>query len=492
MPALRVVQLAAEAYPFAKVGGLADAVAGLTSALAGLGHEVTLVLPCYRQVDRSGLERIPVPDAWRVKLGPVEHGFGILRGRLPGSDASVLFLENDHFFDRWSVYNAAGGRSFEDDAERWLFYQKGALEVLRVAGLHPDVIHAHDSQTGLVTAWIRSHYASDPAFRGTANVYTLHNVAYQGLYSPDVNRLADLPPEWLRPGGPLEAHGAFGWMKAGVVLADRITTVSPTYAREVQGPDHGHGLDAILRSRADSFVGVLNGIDPAVWNPSCDTRIPENYDVSALQGKRACKRALLERLGLPGGDLGVPLLGFVGRLVPQKGCEIFEPVLRDVLAQRVQAVFLGSGADVYEDMLRELQAAHPDKLSATIGFDDELAHWIEAGADIFLMPSRYEPCGLNQMYSMAYGTVPVVHATGGLADTVVEAPATSEGGTGFVFHDFGVPEFKEALYRALVAYQDPVRWRRLMANAMRQDFSWARSARTYVEVYEAALARARG
>jgi starch synthase len=275
------------------------------------------------------------------------------------------------------------------------------------------------------------------------------------------------------------------------MFSDRVTTVSPTYAREVQGPDHGHGLEGILRARADAFLGVLNGIDPAVWSPSRDPKIPRNYDVGDWEGKRACKRALLESLGLPAGDLDVPLIGFVGRLVPQKGCEIFEPLLRDVLRQRVLAVFLGSGANAYEDMLRDLQAEYPDKFHATIGFDDELAHCIEAGADMFLMPSRYEPCGLNQMYSMAYGTVPIVHATGGLADTVVEAPAGHEAGTGFVFHSFGVPEFKQAVYRALVAYQDRPRWQRLMENGMRQDFSWARSARAYVEVYQAALAQAR-
>jgi starch synthase len=489
MAPLRIVQLAAEAYPYAKVGGLADVMSGLTRALARLGHDVTLILPRYRQLDTAGCERIPVPDAWRVQLGPAAHGFGLLRGKLPGSEAEVLLLENDHFFNRWSVYNAVGGRPFPDDAERWLFFQKGAIEAMRVAELAPDIIHAHDAQTGLIAAWLRSRYGDDQLFRSTATVYTIHNMAYQGSYAQDANQLADLPWEWLQPGGPLEFHGTFNWMKSGIALSDAVTTVSPTYAREVQGGERGHGLGPVLSARGADFVGVLNGIDTDVWSPSRDTTIPKRYDASNLAGKRACKRALLERVGLPADDLATPLIGFVGRLVPQKGCELFEPVLRDVFTHDVRGVFLGSGADQYEDMLRGLEAGFRSKFRAHIGFDDSLAHWIEAGADIFLMPSRYEPCGLNQMYSMIYGTIPVVHATGGLADTVFETPKI---GTGFVFHDWSAADFKEALYRALAAYQDRPRWRRIRENGMKQDFSWTRSAASYVEVFEGALAKVRG
>ncbi len=488
MPPLRIVQVAAEVFPFAKVGGLADVSSGLSVALAGLGHDVTLILPRYRQIEKEGLERVPLPDGARVRLGPVAHPFGILRGRHPGGDVEVLFLENDAFFDRWSVYNAEGGKPFADDTERWLFFQRGAVEVMRALGVRPDVVHTHDSQSALVPGLLATHPGAGDQFRGTASVFTIHNLAYQGVHAPEANRLAELPWDWLAPGGPLEADGTFNWMKGGIALAHGVTTVSPTYAREVQSAERGLGLDGVLRSRGAAFTGVLNGIDPAVWSPRTDPRIPHHYDADDRQGKRDCKRALLETLGLPAESLDVPLLAFVGRLVPQKGCELFEPVLRDVLQHDVRGVFLGSGANQYEDLLRGLETAHPGKFRARIGFDDEMAHWIEAGADVFLMPSRYEPCGLNQMYSMAYGTVPVVHATGGLADTVFEAPG---GGTGFVFHRFDAHEFKQAVYRALAAYQDRELWQRIVGNAMQQDFTWARSAARYVEVYEAALARAR-
>ncbi|MCM2258057.1 MAG: glycogen synthase GlgA [Vicinamibacteria bacterium] len=483
MPSKRVVQVAAEAYPFAKVGGLGDVIAGLSRALAQAGHEVTLVLPLYRQVPREGLEVVSVPPTWQVQLGPVSHGFGLRRGRWCGGLAEVLFVEHDHFFDRWSVYNAEGGKPFADDAERWLFFQKAAIEALRVTGMRPDVIHLHDSQTGLIPGWLRSHYAHDEALGGAATVFTIHNLAYQGTWPAETNRLSDLPAEWMQPGGPLEFHGACNWMKAGIVLSDAVTTVSPTYADETCNPDAGHGLDGVLRARRGDYTGVLNGIDDEVWNPASDPHLVAHYTADDRVGKRDCKRALLEEMGLPERLLDRPLLAFIGRLVPQKGCELFQPVLRDVLQHDVGAVFLGSGANLYEDALHDLRAEYPGQFRARIGFDDALAHRIEAGADVFLMPSRYEPCGLNQMYSMAYGTVPVVHATGGLADTVRELPGPDLG-TGFVFHRFDAEDFKQALYRALAAYQDRASWERIVDAGMRQDLSWRRSARRYLDVYE--------
>jgi starch synthase len=487
---LRVVMAGAEAFPYAKVGGLGDVLGALPKALAEEGADVTLILPRYRQVDAAklGLERVPVPGDWTVGLHFVNHGFGLLRGKIPGSEANVLFLENDHFFDRWSVYNAEGGKPFPDDAERWLFYQKGVLETCKLLGLKPDVVHSHDSQAGLLGAYMRTTYREEPAFRGTGSVYTIHNIAYQGGYGPEALRTAGFTADWLHPGSPMETRGVFNWMKTGISFADVITTVSPTYAREIQTPESGVGLDPVLRSRGADVVGVLNGIDGEVWSPRLDARIARTYDVGDAEGKRANKLALLRRVGLPEADAGLPLLAFIGRLVPQKGCELLPAVLRDVLQHRVLFVGLGSGADEHEGELRALQAAFPDRARSVIGFDEELAHLMQAGADVLLMPSYYEPCGLNQMYAMTYGTVPVVRATGGLADTVHELPA---GGTGFVFHAFTAEDFKEAVYRALAAYQDPPRWEAIVRNGMSRDFTWRTSARRYLELYERAIARAR-
>jgi starch synthase len=489
---LRVLQLGVEAFPYAKVGGLADVMGALPKALVSEGAEVTVILPCYRQVDRAkfGLERVPVPNDWKVPVGSTAYGFGLLRGKLPGSQADVAFLENDHFFDRFSVYNAEGGRAFPDDAERWIFYQRGSLEACRVLDLKPDVIHAHESQTGLVPLYVRG--LRQEAFPGAACIYTIHNLAYQGAYGPEVAALAGFDSEWMRRGSPLEFHGTVNMMKAAIASAHAVTTVSPTYAREIQGKEEGCGLQDVLRSRGGDLSGILNGIDTDVWSPQKDKRIARNYDVGDREGKRACKRALLERMGLPTASEGKPLVAFVGRLVPQKGCDLFESVLPNVLQHDVLLIALGSGADVFEDLLRTLQRQFPDKMRAAIGFDDELAHQIQAGADILLMPSRYEPCGLNQMYAMAYGTVPVARATGGLSDTVFELPPGAKGATGFSFHDYTTDAFKEACYRALVAFQDRPRWEALIRNGMTRDFTWTRSAREYIALYERALAAARG
>jgi len=490
---MKVLMVGAEAVPFAKVGGLGDVLGALPGALQDAGAEVTLLLPRYRSVDpgRYGLTRVPVPADWHVGLNHVDHGFGLLRGRLPDSDAQVLFLENDHFFDRYSVYNAEGGRAFADDAERWIFFQRGCMEVCKLLGLRPDIIHAHDAHAALIPAFTRTLYAGESNLRGAATVLTIHNLAHQGNYGREALALAGFGDELFYAGGPLEAYGDFNMMKAGIVFADRVTTVSPTYARQIRTEDWGHGLDGVLRARSGDLHGVLNGIDPSVWSPEHDTRIVRNYSAADREGKRACKRALLERLGLPAGDLGPPVLAFIGRLVPQKGCDLLEAVLPELLERDLRFVGLGSGADTYEEALRGAARAWPEKAAAVIGFDDDMAHWIEAGADILLMPSRYEPCGLNQMYSLAYGTVPVVHATGGLADTVIEVAAREQGGSGFRFHRYEAGDFKQATYRALTAYQDPARWERLVQNGMSLDNSWAHAAREYLDIYRQAAGQRR-
>ncbi len=460
---MRVAFVAPEVGPFSKTGGLADVAGALPAALGALGAEVVTVSPLYRGVAGRSLEgtglRVRVPVGSSVVESAVFRS-----GR-------HYFLEHDPYFDRDGLYGTAQGE-YPDNASRFVFLCRGALELLRVLGV-PDVVHAHDWQAGLVPAYLRSLYAD--AFPRARSVFTIHNIAYQGNFWHWDMPLTGL--DWKHFNWrELEFHGRLSFLKAGLVFADAVTTVSPTYAREIQTPAFGNGLEGVVRDRSAALHGILNGVDDAEWNPETDPHLPARYGARDLSGKAACKEGLQREAGLPA-DPRIPLVGMVGRLAWQKGVDLFLECAEALAAERLQFAILGSGEAHYQAALAELARRHPRRFAVRAGFDEALAHRIEAGSDLFLMPSRYEPCGLNQIYSLRYGTVPVVHATGGLADTV------EEGVTGFTFTPFTRGALLGAMRRALEAWGDRPRWRALMLEGMVREFGWSGPARRYLELY---------
>lgn len=487
---MKVAVIASEAVPFAKTGGLADVAGALPRALAKLGHEATLFLPRYRRAQHAGVPLTPTGHRIRVPIGSREVEGRILAAELPGSTARAFLIDQPAYFDRDELYGRKGS-DFPDNCERFVFFQRAVLEAIRVLDLRPDVLHCNDWQTGLIPVFLREEYRTKPEFATTGTLLTIHNLAYQGVfwhYDMPLTRL-----DWrLFNFHELEFHGKLNFLKAGIAFSDLLSTVSPTYAREIQTPEGGCGLDGLLRARASDLFGIVNGIDTSIWNPAIDPLLAERYVAENPEpGKAACKAQLQRRLGLPERP-EVPLFAQIGRLDPQKGWDLLATVADDLLDDDVQMVVLGEGQPRYHDLLDRLSNRHPGKLRAVLEFLPPLAHHIEAGADLFLMPSLYEPCGLNQLYSLAYGTVPIVHSTGGLADTVVDATyeTLSRGtATGFAFREPTPEAFRGAIQRALQIWPDRAAWRKLVQTGMRQDWSWDKSARAYLHLYEQIVAR---
>lgn len=488
---LRILFVAPEVAPFARTGGLGEVTGALPRALAALGHEVRVVMPLYQTVRDGGFPltalpaRLQVPSAFGTRAARVWQGRLPDRGG-PAGEVPVYFLEQDEYFARPQLYGDETG-DYPDNAARFVFFCRAALELAPRLGWFPHVFHCHDWQTGLLPAYVRFLPGLDSGLSAAATVYTVHNLAYQGVFPAWTFPLTGLPPALFQPAG-VEFLGFVNFMKAGLLYADLLTTVSPTYAEEVCTPELGFGLDGVLRTRRAEFVGILNGVDYAVWSPERDPFIAAPYSATDLRGKAICKAALLRAFNLPE-DLTTPLIGMVSRLVDQKGFDLLAAALDRLLAMDLRLVILGSGYAPYEEFLTALQRAYPQKVGVRLGFDDALAHQIEAGSDCFLMPSRYEPCGLNQIYSLRYGTIPIVRATGGLRDTVVPFdPATGEG-TGFVFQQASGDALLAAVGEAVRVFADRASWQRLIRNAMAQDFSWERSAARYDELYRQTVAR---
>lgn len=488
-----VAFVTAEIEPLSKVGGLGDVAGALPQALAEAGARVAVFSPFYGQIERA---RFPISRhsvfEREISLGPQgKFPLKVFLVELPGSDVPVFLFHNEHFFDRDGVYtNPATGEEFPDGAYRYIFFVKACLEFLRLARWRTDIVHCHDSHTALLPALLRLDPAAAAALEATGSLLTIHNIAYQGLYPPDILPALELPTEMFYPLSPFEYYGKVNMLKVGVVYADMITTVSERYAAEIQETnEYGCGLEGILRQREGDLIGVLNGVDYRTWNPSTDPLIPSPYGPSELEGKRADKRALLEAFQFPEPDLARPVIGMVGRLVDQKGFDLVLPLLPKLASKDAYLVILGTGLPRYQEQLLALRKKYPRFLGVRIGYDNRLAHLIEAGSDMFLMPSRFEPCGLNQMYSLKYGAVPIVRATGGLADTVRPFDRAAGEGTGFVFTDYTPAALWAALEEALGAFADPAAWRVLMRNGMACDFSWSRSARKYVAIYREILAR---
>jgi starch synthase len=483
-----VLLIGSEAQPFAKTGGLADVLGALPPALQRLGWDATVVLPRYKGVSAGTLS-----DTFPVTVGGYTRDAGFYEAPL-ADEARAILVECPDLYHREGLYGV-DATDYPDNARRFAFLVRAALEFAARRGTPPAIVHAHDWQAGLAPVYLKTIYAAHPVLGGTPSVFTIHNLAYQGLFESDWLPRLDLGWDQYAV-DRLEFYGHISLLKGGLTDAQVITTVSRRYAEEIQTPAFGSGFDGVLRARAGALVGILNGIDTREWDPARDPFLPTPFDADDLSGKRDAKIAVLGRYGMPASDaaLARPLVGMVSRMVDQKGFDLMALALEELTALDATFLVLGTGEARYQDMWRALAARYPDRVGAHIGFDESLAHLIEAGADMFLMPSRFEPCGLNQMYSMRYGTVPVVHGVGGLADTVVDysrgglaAPKHGEGGTGFVFVDYTPQALLEALTRAFAVFRDAGAWRALQAAGMRQDFSWDRSAQEYVKIYERAI-----
>lgn len=478
---MRIAFAASECVPFSKTGGLADVVGALPRALAELGHNVSVFVPKYRQTQldspKTLIRSITVPFDDQYRFCSVLDG-GIHSG------VQFYFIDYPPFFERETLYGTSLG-DYHDNAERFALFSRAVIEASKVLGL-PDVFHCHDWQSALIPVLLRTLYEEDPAYRMVPTVFTIHNIGYQGLFSPDTLPLLMLPWD-LFTITKLEFYGKLNFLKGALVYSDYITTVSRKYALEIQTAEYGFGLEGVLRARAGVVAGILNGVDYDEWSPEKDKFIAARYSANNHAGKAECKRDLLKSFGLPP-DSTLPVVGIVSRFAAQKGFDLIAQVADRIVREDLIVVALGSGDKEYEDLFRRLNKQYPQKFALKIAYDNALAHKIEAGADMFLMPSRYEPCGLNQIYSLRYGTVPVVRATGGLDDTIEPFDPVTERGTGFKFHEYSGEALLETLKRALAIYQDRNAWKQLMKNGMSRDFSWNASAREYLKVYERACA----
>jgi starch synthase len=467
--------IGSEVSPFAKTGGLADVLGALPLALGRLGWNVTLALPRYRGI-ADGVE----VDRFPITIGGFVRDVAFFEVELaPG--VRLLLIDCPDLFDRDFLYGS-DGRDYPDNPLRFAMLVRGALEFTARGGVAPTVVHAHDWQAGLAPVYLKTVYAAHPVLAGTPSIVTIHNLAYQGLAEADWLPRLDLGWDQFTT-ARLEYWGRISLLKGGINDARVITTVSPRYAQEIQTPEFGCGFDGILRARTSDLVGILNGIDTEQWNPEHDPFIPEPFGPERLEGKARSKTEVLARFNLPVDRAEHPLVGMISRMVDQKGFDLIAALAQDLPRLEASFVVLGTGEARYQDLWTRLAAAHPDRIGVHVGFSEPLAHLIEAGADIFLMPSQFEPCGLNQMYSLRYGTVPVVRAVGGLADTVTDYARGPRAATGFVFEPYNPSALLEALNRALTAYGNRTRWTALQRRGMAQDHSWDRSAREYVKIY---------
>jgi len=478
--ALRILFVASEGLPFSKTGGLADVIEGLTRALAGQGHEVAVVLPRYRGTKAAALvmPSLTIPMGPRLRFPAIADG-ALLEG------VRYFFVDDPGYFDREGIYAGSAGE-YPDNAERYTELCRAAIEIAKHVW-PADVLHCHDWQTALVPALLRSSYQDDPAVKDLAVVFTIHNIGYQGQFGKEVLERAGIPSSLFQPRG-IEFFGKVNLLKGGLVYSDYVTTVSPTYAREIQTSEYGFGLDGVARDRKDRLVGILNGVDYAVWSPDKDKFIAMKYSAKDLAGKQVCKQELLETFGLAHDNLARPVLGIVSRFADQKGFDLIAEKAHELMREDLTLVVLGTGDRKYEEFFRALAEAYPGRVGVKIAYDDALAHKIVAGADMFVMPSRYEPCGLSQIYSLKYGTVPIVRATGGLDDTVENFDVEHGTGTGFKFAEYSGAALLYAVKQALHHHMDERIWKRIQLNGMAKDFSWKASATEYAKLYQAAQA----
>jgi starch synthase len=477
----KVLFLSSEVMPFAKTGGLADVAGALPSALRRAGVDVRLVMPFYRTIREGGYKNLMILRDIQVPFGEKTLKANVFETSL-GQDIPVYLVEREDMFDRPNLYGNSKG-DYYDNLERFSFFSHAALKISQTIGFSPDVVHCHDWQTGLVPALLKGPYKTSNGLSKASSVFTIHNMGYQGIFNAEKFAMTGLPgPLYFHPGG-LEYWGNISLLKAGIVYSDAITTVSPTYAGEIMGNEYGLGMEGVLLGRQKALHGILNGVDYNEWDPAKDPHISARYSRKALSGKIICKKELLMETALDLSLIEKPLIGMISRLDKQKGLDILMPVLEEVLKLDAGMILLGSGDEQIEIALRKAADRNPGRMAIFNGFNDPLAHRIMAGADIFLIPSRYEPCGLTQMYALKYGTVPVVRATGGLNDTIQQYDDQKMKGNGFKFVPYDSTALFDAIKLAVRSYKDKKAWKRLMANGMKSDFSWDRSAERYLGIY---------
>ena len=475
---MRIAFVASECVPFSKTGGLADVVGALPRALAGLGHQVSVYLPRYRQTKLTDPQTVV-----RSTTVPFDDKYRFCSVVTSGNTGGVryYFVDYPPYFDREALYGTSAG-DYPDNAERFALFSRAVLEASKVLGV-PHVFHCHDWQSALLPVMLRTLYAEDPAFRDVASVSTIHNMGYQGLFPPDILPLLMLPWD-LFTISKMEFFGQVNFLKGALVFSDFITTVSKKYSQEIQTTEYGFGLEGVLRNRAATVTGILNGVDYDEWSPQTDKFAAAKYSPQDLSGKAKCKQDLLNAFGVTNADLNVPVIGIVSRFAAQKGFDLIAQIMDRLAREEMIVVALGAGDQTYEEMFQRLNKQYPNKIAVKIAYDNAIAHKIEAGADMFLMPSKYEPCGLNQIYSLKYGTVPIARATGGLDDTIEPWDARIGRGTGFKFSEYNGEALLATIKQALLAYRDHSSWQTLMRNGMGRDFSWGASARDYGKIYD--------
>ncbi len=475
---MKIAMISSEIAPFAKTGGLADVVGTLSVALERRGHDISLIMPAYRSTLNGPFALEETGMQLTVPIGARTEGASVLKTRL-GRNMSVYLVRADRYFDRDFLYGTHEG-DYPDNAERFIFFCRAALEILR---RHPvEIVHCHDWETALGIVFLKTQSARYPEVASAKTVLTAHNLGFQGIFRQSNWPLLNLDRSYFSP-QYLEFYGNINFLKGGLIFADKITTVSPSYAREIMSGEQGFGLQGILQQRAADVTGILNGVDYSEWNPAVDPFIATRYSENDLSGKRICKDKLQGSLGLPVKS-AMPVFGIISRLTSQKGFDLVQKIFDQMMERELQLVLLGSGEPQYENFFADAAARFPEKFAVRTGFDEVLAHQIEAGADIFLMPSLYEPCGLNQMFSLKYGTIPIVRKVGGLKDTVIDYSAEGGVGTGFVFDTYDPQALWDSIERALRLFADKRSWTELMHRAMRMDFSWDRSAQAYNNLYE--------
>ncbi len=487
---LNILFASSEVEPFAKTGGLADVSGSLPKEIKKLNGDIRIILPYYSTIDSAKYNIDDLPNSeFEIQIGNknIKGKIKLTTLNVNGKQLPVYFIQNDNYFDRGGLYvNPLNNFDYEDNFERFIFFSRGVLEATKIIGWQPNIIHSNDWQTALIPLYLKIFYNNDPFYENTKTVFTIHNLAYQGIFDKNELPKTGLPWDVFKIDG-IEFYDRINLMKAGIIYSDAITTVSKNYAKEIcSSVEYGYGLEGLLRENKSKLYGILNGVDYSIWSPLKDDFIPQKYSARNIGKKVINKKSLLEKYGLPFNE-SIPVIGMISRLADQKGLDLIEAASDELLRLDLQLVFLGTGDEKYQLFLERLREKNPEKVGVSIGFSNELAHLIEAGSDMYLMPSRYEPCGLNQMYSMKYATVPIVRGTGGLEDSVEGYNPENKSGTGFKFYDYNKDELVKAVRYALEVYSDKKSWLQIMKNGMKQDFSWKVSAKKYMQLYKSLI-----